>query len=50
LGALMTKKAEHWCFKQEQETIILQATPMGENVYKRLGYKVDFNYIILTPE
>lgn len=49
LGALMTKEAEQWCFQQGHETVILQATQMGEPVYKRIGYKIDFNYTILIP-
>lgn len=50
LGAMMTKEAEQWSFRQGQQTVILQATPLGEPVYKRMGYKVDFFYTILVPE
>ncbi len=49
LGALITKEAEQWCFKKGHKRVILQATAMGEPVYKRMGYKTDFNYLILVP-
>lgn len=50
LGALVTIAATNAAFERGDALASLQASPMGEEVYRRLGYEEVFSYRIFATE
>ena len=44
LGALVTVESTNLAFDHGVSSVSLQASPMGESVYRRLGYETIFRY------
>ena len=44
LGALVTVAATNLAFEHGASSCTLQASPMGESVYRRLGYETIYHY------
>ncbi len=44
LGALVTIRATNLAFEHGASSCTLQASPMGEPLYRRLGYETIYHY------